>query len=53
MSDIIITIECDDDRDLEWVRTKSVIAVESAIETAKEEGRLDGRVELIGWEIED
>jgi len=45
---LVITVDCDED-DFDWLRNKCVPAVESAVEEAKEEGRLDGLAE-VSWE---
>ena len=52
MPNLVIRVECDDPSDLEWLRNRCHGAVEDEVETAREENRLDGKVE-VSWEIED
>jgi hypothetical protein len=46
MTAIIITVDCDDPSDADWLRDRCVAAVEEKIEEAHDEGRLDGQVVL-------
>jgi hypothetical protein len=52
MPALVITVECDDPTDLDWLRHRCVAAVEDQVDTAEEEKRLDGKVD-VSWDIED
>lgn len=52
MPTLVINVECNDSSDLDYLRTKTVSIVEEHVEDVKEEGRLDGKVE-VSWDIED
>ena len=49
---LVITVDCSDDSDLDWLKHKCIGAVEDEIETMKAEERNDGNIEL-DWDIED
>lgn len=51
MSKLTITVDCSDDSDLDWLKHRCIGSVEDAVETAKEEGRIDGTVE-VEWDID-
>lgn len=46
MSKLIITIECSDPTDLDWLYTRCVGPVVDAVAEAQDEGRMDGTVEV-------
>jgi len=52
MPTLVINVECEDSTDLDYLRTKAVGLVEDYVEDVKEEGRMDGSVE-VSWDIED
>lgn len=52
MTEIIITVSCDDPSDADWLRTRVHGAVEGVVDDAKAEERLDGNVE-VSWELGD
>ena len=49
---IVIIVECSDLSDMDWLRNRIVPAVEEIVEEQKEDGRIDGEVE-VGWTYED
>jgi hypothetical protein len=52
MPRLVITVECEDASDLDWLRHRCEGAVQDVVDTQNEEGRLDGKVD-VGWEVED
>lgn len=52
MPSLVIQVSFTDPSDLDWCRTRAVAVVEELIEETKDEGRIDGEVE-VSWEIED
>ncbi len=50
MPTLIITVDCEDPSDLDWLRTRVHAAVEERVDQAREEHRLDGNV-AVSWEI--
>ncbi len=49
---LVITVDCDDPSDAEWLRNKIVPLVEEGVEDQKEEGRLDDKVD-VSWDLVD
>jgi hypothetical protein len=49
---LVITVDFEDESDVDWIRIRAVAAVEDVVGEAEEENRLDGKVE-VGWELED
>lgn len=49
---LVITVDCTDPSDLDFMRTRLVAAVEEEVEDNKDDGRLDGEVE-VSWDMED
>lgn len=52
MPELVITVECSDSSDLDWLRSKAVAVVEEVVDDNKDEGRLDGSVD-VSWDIKD
>lgn len=52
MPTLIISLECKDPSDLEWLRHRVVGAVEDVVADADEDNRLDDECE-VSWDIED
>lgn len=49
---LVITVDCEDPSDLDWLRGRCTAAVEEVVSDAQDEGRLDGAV-TTEWETED
>lgn len=49
---LVIRLECTDESDCDWLRTRVLAAVEDVVENQKEDGRIDGTVE-VSWDLED
>ena len=52
MPALVITVEGNDQSDLDFLRTRAVALVEEYVEDVQEEGRLDDKVE-VSWDYED
>jgi hypothetical protein len=49
---LVISVEMNDESDLDWLRERCVPAVENAVDQAQEEGRLDSTSVEVTWDVE-
>jgi len=52
MTTLLVFVTCSDDSDFDWLRDRVFGAVKDVVETQKEEGRIDGEVD-VSWDIAD
>jgi hypothetical protein len=49
---LLIEVDFEDDTDFDFARVRCVAAVEGVVDDLKDEGRMDGDVE-VSWEVAD
>jgi hypothetical protein len=49
---LVISVEMNDESDLDWLRERCVPAVENAVEEAQSEARLDSTSVEVTWDVE-
>jgi len=52
MPALIISVDCGDLSDLDWIRTRAVAAVEEIVQEQIDEARISEQTE-VSWEVED
>jgi len=52
MPALIISVDCGDLSDLDWIRTRAVAAVEEIVQEQIDEARISDQTE-VSWEVED